>query len=212
MQSKIKIKSLVNNVRGRGDFEVKKAQFTEVNEHFFSKSNDGIGNYRRTLKAFTMIELLITMTLTAILVVFAFMGYNQIQKLFVDYSIQSKFISDYNQLNKALFIISDKAQTIEKTSEHSVTFKTDSTSIELELVEKNILLKFKSHTDTFEFESNSPEYDFLKMGNGTTSNLIQNFNCNVLFKKQKFRVSFHKDYDAVSTLNATLILLPPTIQ
>ena len=39
------------------------------------------------IKAFTMIELLITMTLTAILVVFAFMGYNQIQKLFVDYSI-----------------------------------------------------------------------------------------------------------------------------
>ena len=79
----------------------------------------------------------------------------------------------------------------------------------MELVEKNILLKFKSHTDTFEFESNSPEYDFLKIGNGITSNLIQNFNCNVLFKKQKFRVSFHKDYDAVSTLNATLILLPP---
>ena len=164
------------------------------------------------IKAFTMIELLITMTLTAILVVFAFMGYNQIQKLFVDYSIQSKFISDYNQLNKALFIISDKAQTIEKTSEHRVTFKTDSNSIELELAEKNILLKFKSHTDTFEFESNSPEYDILKIGNKNTSNLIQNFNCDVLFKKQKFRVSFHKDYDAVNTLNATLILLPPTIQ
>lgn len=212
MLSNTKIKRLVNNVRGRGGFEVKKAQFTEVNEHFFTKSNDEIGHYRRMLRAFTMIELLITMTLTAILVVFAYMGYNQIQKLFVDYSVQSKFISDYNQLNKALFLIANQSKTIEKTSEHSLNFITDSNSIELETTEKNILLKFKSHTDTFALESKNLEFDFLKTGNGSASNLIQNFNCEVIFKSQKFRVSFHKEYDAASTLNATLVLLPPNNQ
>jgi Tfp pilus assembly protein PilE len=159
-----------------------------------------------------MIELLITMTLTAILVVFAYMGYNQIQKLFIDYSVQSKFISDYNQLNKALFLIANQSQTIEKNGEHSLTFKTDSNSSELEMAEKTILLKFKSHTDTFELESKKPEFDFLKMGNGSASTLIQNFDCEVYFKNQKFRVSFHKDYDAASTLNATLVLLPPNEQ
>ncbi len=209
MLNNTKIKRLVNNVRDRGGFEVKKAQFTKVNEHFFTKSNDDIGHYRRTLKAFTMIELLITMTLTAILVVFAFMGYNQIQKLFIDYSVQSKFISDYNQLNKALFLIANQSQTIEKNGEHSINFKTDSNTVELEIVDKAMLLKFKSHTDTFALEPKDQEYDFLKTGNGTPSNLIQNFNCNILFKSQKFRVSFHKDYDAASKLNATLILLPP---
>ena len=166
----------------------------------------------KKIKAFTMIELLITMTLTAILVVFAYMGYNQIQKLFVDYSVQSKFISDYNQLNKALFLIANQSQTIEKTSEHSLNFKTDSNSIELETTDKNILLKFKSHTDTFDFKSKNPEFDFLKIGNGNVSNLIQNFNCEVIFKSQKFRVSFHKEYDAANTLNATLVLLPPNEQ
>ncbi len=209
MLNNTKIKRLVNNVRDRGGFEVKKAQFTKVNEHFFTKSNDDIGHYRRTLKAFTMIELLITMTLTAILVVFAFMGYNQIQKLFIDYSVQSKFISDYNQLNKALFLIANQSQTIEKNGEHSINFKSDSNTVELEIVDKAMLLKFKSHTDTFALEPKDQEYDFLKTGNGTPSNLIQNFNCNILFKSQKFRVSFHKDYDAASKLNATLILLPP---
>ncbi len=165
-----------------------------------------------SLKGFTMIELLITMTLTAILVVFAFMGYNQMQKLFIDYSIQSKFISDYNQLNKALFVIANQSQTIEKNDEHSLYFKTDSNTVELEIADKAMLLKFKSHTDTFALEPKDPEYDFLKTGNGTPSNLIQNFNCNILFKTQKFRVSFHKDYDAASTLNATLVLLPPNNQ
>ena len=156
-----------------------------------------------------MIELLITMTLTAILVVFAYMGYNQMQQLFVNYNVQSKFISDFNQLNKALFLISNQAQTIEKNTEHSLLFKTDSNSIELEMAEKNLLLKFKSHTDTFALETKNPEFDFLKMGNGTASNLVQNFDCEVYFKNQKFRVSFHKDYDAASTLHATLVLLPP---
>lgn len=165
-----------------------------------------------SLKAFTMIELLITMTLTAILVVFAFMGYNQIQKLFIDYSIQSKFISDYNQLNKALFLIINQSHTIEKNGEHTVNFKTDSNTVELKIADKAMLLKFKSHTDTFALESKDPEYNFLNTGNGTPSNLIQNFNCNILFKTQKFRVSFHKDYDAASTLNATLVLLPPNNQ
>jgi prepilin-type N-terminal cleavage/methylation domain-containing protein len=162
----------------------------------------------KKIKAFTMIELLITMTLSAILVVFAYMGYNQIQQLFINYTVQSKFISDYNQLNKALFLIANQSQTIEKNGEHSLNFKTDSNTVELEIAEKNILLKFKSHTDTFTLEPKDPEFDFLKTGNGTPSNLIQNFNCNITFKTQKFRVSFHKDYDAASALKATLVLLP----
>jgi prepilin-type N-terminal cleavage/methylation domain-containing protein len=67
---------------------------------------------KQKIKAFTMIELLVSMTLSGILVVFAFMGYNQMQKLFVNYTAQSKFISDYNQLNKALFIMAIKEHTI----------------------------------------------------------------------------------------------------
>jgi len=164
---------------------------------------------KQKIKAFTMIELLITMTLTGILVTFAFMGYNQVQKLFIDYTVQSKFISDYNQLNKALFLIADQAQTIEKKGEHGISFKTDSNHVELEMTEKNLLLKFKSHTDTFDLQSKKTEFNFLKTGNGTASSLIQNFECEVLFQTQKFRVSFHKEYDTFSTLNATLVLLPP---
>lgn len=208
MLSNSKIERVVNNVRGRGDFEVKKAEFTKVNKHFFTKNNDDIGSYRQTLKAFTMIELLITMTLSAILVVFAYMGYNQMQQLFVNYTVQSKFISDYNQLNKALFLISNNSKTIEKNGEHSLIFKTDSNSIELDLTPKNILLKFKSHTDTFNIESKKMELNYLPLGNNSSSTIINHFDAEVFFRSQKFHVSFHKDYDAVSTLNATLVSLP----
>jgi type II secretory pathway pseudopilin PulG len=164
---------------------------------------------KNKLKAFTIMELLVSMTLTGILVVFAFMGYNQIQKLFINYTVQSKFISDYNQLNKALFLISNQSQTIEKTGEHSLNFISDSNTIVLDMNETNMLLKFKSHSDTFDLKLKEPEFDYLKLSNGLPSSLIKNFECEVLFQSQKFRVSFHKEYDATSILNSTLVLLPP---
>jgi prepilin-type N-terminal cleavage/methylation domain-containing protein len=162
----------------------------------------------RKIKAFTMIELLVVMALTGILVVFAFMGYDQIQKLFMNYTVQSKFVSDYNQLNKALFLIGNQSTTIEKNGEHHINFLSDSNTIVLEMNEKNIFLKFKSHTDTFDLASKDLKFDFLMLGDGNPSALIKYFECAVFFQSQKFRVSFHKEYDAASTLNSTLLLLP----
>lgn len=166
----------------------------------------------KKIKAFTMIELLITMTLTAILVVFAYMGYNQIQSLFINYTKQSQFISDYNQLNKALSLMAKQSQTIEKNSDHSFLFKTDSNSIELETTQTNILLKFKSHTDTFQLEPKKTDIVFLQLVDQTNSNIINHFDCEVQYQSQKFHVSFHKDYDAKSILNSTLVLLPTNEQ
>jgi hypothetical protein len=163
----------------------------------------------KKIKAFTIMELLISMTLTGILIVFSFMGYNQIQKLFINYAIQNKFITDYNQLNKALYLISDKAIEIEKMTDHLISFKSDSATVFLEIKDKTLLLKFKAHTDTFDLESKKNTFSFLKLNNETPSNLIENFDCEVFFHNQKFKVSFHKEYDAVSVLTKNLELYPP---
>lgn len=167
---------------------------------------------KQKIKAFTMIELLITMTLTGILLVFAFMGYNQMQQLFTNYTIQNKFITDYNQLNKALNIFSNKSNIVEKTTNHSIHFKTDSNDVIVELNPQNILIKLKSHTDTFHLIPQSITYDYIKISNDSVSNLIKQFSCVVLFQNQTFSLSFHKEYDASSILKSTLQLLPPDEQ
>lgn len=168
---------------------------------------------KHKLKAFTIMELLVSMTLTGILVVFAFMGYNQIQKLFVDYTVQSKFISDYNQLQKALFIMADRATHIENSGDKTVLFKTDSSTIALDMKDdKVMLLTFSSHSDTFNLEHKNIHLDYLNISNGMPSALLKTFECEVFFKSQKFRVSFRKEYDAASVLGSTLELLPPDEQ
>lgn len=166
----------------------------------------------RKLKAFTMMELLVSMTLTGILVAFAFMGYNQIQKLFVSYTVQSKFITDYNQLNKALMILSERAKTIEAQGDKVIAFKTDSNAVLLDMSTKNILLKFSSHTDTFAMEARDMKSLPVVISDQMPLPLIRSFECGVMFQTQKFRVSFRKQYDASTLLRTTLELLPPDEQ
>ena len=166
------------------------------------------------IKAFTIMELLVSMTLTGILVVFSFMGYNQIQKLFVNYTVQNKFITDYNQLNKALYILSNKADKIEKANENCISFNSGSDSVTaiFQITDKNMLLKFKSHTDTFNLVAKKQDYQFLKFNTETNSNLICYRSRYVdigFYQNQKFNVSFHKQYDAASILTKNLELLPP---
>ncbi len=164
------------------------------------------------LKAFTIMELLVSMTLTGILVAFAFMGYNQVQKLFVSYTVQSKFITDYNQLNKALMILSERAKTVEAQGEKIIAFKTDSNTVWLDMDSKNMLLKFSSHTDTFAMEAKDIRFLPVTTSDQTALPLLRSFDCAVMFQSQKFRVSFRKQYDASTLLSTTIELLPPDEQ
>ena len=161
------------------------------------------------IKAFTVFELLISMTLSGILVAFAFMGFNQLQHLFTDYTKQSTFIAEINQLNSAFFNLSENADFIEKQNDKTLVFKTDSTNVSLILQETNILLKFKSHTDTFHFETQKTEIKTLNLTAETPSNLVLQFDTDVFFRNQKFHVSFHKYYDAEHILKTTTELFPP---
>ena len=163
----------------------------------------------KSIKAFTVFELLISMTLTGILVAFAFTSFNTMQKLFSDYTKQSTFISDINQLHSALFYLSNKATDIEKIDEKHISFKSDSSITQLIIEENSILLKFASHTDTFKLEPKDATITLLTMSNQLSSNLVEKFDCEVFYKTQKFHVSFQKQYDAQPILKSTLVLQPP---
>lgn len=163
----------------------------------------------KRLKAFTILELLVSMTLTGILVAFAFMGYNQMQKLFIDYNSQSNFISEYNQFQTVLANISQQASAIEHQDDKTLVFKTDSSSIQVILEDKATLLKLKQSTDTFHFSITKPEFVFENNAAVSARPLIRQFQGSVLFRSQKFTVSFRKQYDAESTLKHALDINPP---
>ncbi len=152
------------------------------------------------LKAFTMIELLISMALTSILVVFSYMGYNQMQKLFLLYAKQHEFITEYNQLNSILQLQAEKADVIEKIDEQHIVFKKDSTTLRLAILPKAMVLNYKQRIDTFHLETKKTNFEFQQ----ANELLITSLSSDVFFENQKFRVSFSKQYDAESILHHVL--------
>lgn len=160
------------------------------------------------IKAFTVFELLITMTLTVILVAFSYSGFSMMQKLFTDYTKQSNFISEINQLHTALFYLSDKATTIQKKDDKTLVFQSDSASTFLTMNDNAILLTFTSHTDTFHVEPKNTTFKLLTLTNQLPSTLIEKFDSDVFYKTQKFHLSFQKEYDAQHILKSTLEIQP----
>ncbi len=164
---------------------------------------------KQQIKAFTVLELMLSMALSAVLVAFAFMGFNQLQKLFHDYNQQSAFIAEIMQLNAAFTHLSDKAELIEKQDDKTLLFKSDSSQAQLIIQENSLLLKFSNHTDTFHLKPEKTELKTLNLSSEKSSNIVTQFDTDVFFRKQKFHVSFRKEYDAESILKTSLELMPP---
>jgi len=161
------------------------------------------------IKAFTVIELLISMTLTGILVAFSFMGFNQMQRLFNDYNQQTAFIAEMNQLHSALFYLSNRSASVEQVDDKTILFSADSVHTKFILNDKTMLLQFPSHTDTFHFEPKEITFDFMVTKGQLTSKLVKRFDCDVFFRNQKFHVSFRKQFDSQQILKSTLELQAP---
>ena len=154
----------------------------------------------RKLKGFTLIELLISMTLTGILIIFIFTGYNQIQKLFISNAKQSDFIIELTTLKNALFYVSEHSKYIEKRNGNKVVFKSTIDSTLLELTEKQILLTFESHTDTFNLKPLNIQFSLLPTLNSETTELVNSFKCDVPFQTQVYALGFEKSYEAAVIL------------
>jgi len=161
----------------------------------------------KKLKAFTMIELLVSMALVAMLAAFSFTGYNQIHKLYKNYTIQSKFVNDINQLNKALFFISNQCSSVYAIDDKLI-FKNDSLETTLTCNNLMMILSFKTHSDSFFVTSKNRQVKYVKISAFDSLNLVQSFKADVSFQNQIFHVSFQKDYDCNHLLYSTLDLFP----
>lgn len=160
------------------------------------------------IKAFTVLELLISMTLTGILIGFAFSGFNKMQILFNDYEQQNKFISDLNQLNFALNKLSQNSCIIEKLTDKTIKFKTDSTNVHLKLIDSYVLLEFAQHTDTFFLESRNLNIYTLNYLEYFPNEIVTGVEIDIFYKKQKYMVSFKKQYDSHNILKQNIITQP----
>ncbi|MBA3681209.1 MAG: prepilin-type N-terminal cleavage/methylation domain-containing protein [Bacteroidetes bacterium] len=158
-------------------------------------------NKKYHVKGFTLAEVLITLALTSLAITLSYSTLTYIQKLFYNYKEQNKFINEYTDLKKRMDLESLKASTFIENSENNFTIKRDSSAINLQILEKVILLKKATQCDTFHIVAKkiTKEYEFMK--NPLWANkLIKSLTFEVEFTKQKFNFYFYKNYDAAIKL------------
>lgn len=154
----------------------------------------------KKIKAFTLAELMITLALTSVMVSFSYMGLNYTQKLLYQYNGQSHFITQINELTKRINISFAESNQIEKQGDDKLIFKTDSNETQVQFNPIYILTFKNNKTDTFKLENKSLKIEREELGTETTIELIKKIEFDVYFQKQKFHLTFSKNYDAYSKL------------
>lgn len=155
----------------------------------------------KKIKAFTLAEMLVTLALTSVLVTFSYMGLSSMQKLLVDYKKQNQFITQMNELNNRITLLFSNAHTVTKTSEEKVIFKTDSLESNIIFSDSYILTIKNNVSDTFHFEPKKLKITNEEMADDVGLSLIKSLEFDIYFQKQKFHLTFSKNYDAFSKLN-----------
>lgn len=154
----------------------------------------------KKIKAFTLAEMLVTLALTSVLVTFSYLGLNSMQKLLVDYKNQHQFITQMNELNKRINLLFINANTITKLSDEKIIFNADSTESKVIFSDRYILTIKNNVSDTFHFDPKKLKITNEEMSEPVYIALIKNLEFDIYFQKQKFHLTFSKNYDAFSKL------------
>jgi prepilin-type N-terminal cleavage/methylation domain-containing protein len=155
----------------------------------------------KKLKAFTLAEMLVTLALTSLLLSFCYLSFNYVQQLLQQFSRQSFFITQLNELNKRSNLLMEAPGIVIKESE-GLIFRSDSIDQSIKFTETSILITRFGKTDTFFMAADRPRCSFELLGNPAWQNrLVNQLEFDVHFQHQKFHLAFHKTYDAGTKLN-----------
>ncbi|MFO0355668.1 MAG: type II secretion system protein J [Sphingobacteriaceae bacterium] len=153
--------------------------------------------FTHKLDGFTLAEVIITMALTSMVIMFAYGTLSYVQKLFFSYKDQNRFLQEYTIFKERMDHEILYSEWILEGEENHFKIKRDSSFIDLEFLKNAILLRNNQVCDTFHFEPKLITREYEQMSeNSTVKQLVHKMRFEIEFSKQKFSLSFTKHYDA----------------
>lgn len=151
---------------------------------------------KRKIPAFTIMEMLVTMSLSAIAIVCAYMAYNSIFGSFINYQKMNAEIKEYTNLYRFTQSLTSRAHHLQ-LHENKIIFDENNTTIaELAVNGTDFLLQTNDgQTDTLSVNAVSAEAWFGKNKVNENGN-VSKFLLQTEFNKQPFTLTFEKLYDA----------------
>src|SRR5438552_3463661 len=131
----------------------------------------------KKIKAFTLAEMLVTLALTSMMVSFAYLGFNQLGRLLKYQEDQGYFITQFNELQKRLLVMSQNDGKLYLVSETEFLFEGDSLHCTLDLGNDEILMVQGNRSDTFHLKAENIKTDLENPGANGIPALVKGFNC-----------------------------------
>ncbi len=153
------------------------------------------------LKAFTIMEITITMLLAAIVISITYTAYTIISKSYIGFTNKNKDISTVVQLDKLLKKDFYKALAISRDNQ-KILFKTDSADIIYEF-EPDMVTRTQGITDTFKIQTETMNTTFESqplndLPTTDTPNLLDDMEWKIILQNEKIPYHYHKQYSSVN--------------
>lgn len=161
---------------------------------------------RGRLKAFTIIEVTITMLVAAIVIGITYMAYSIISKSYLSFNAKNKDMEIVEQLDALLKKDFINAELIKKdTGNITFTSTTDTISYQLH---PNYILRISSITDTFKVNNEGIAARFEGENIDSLSlqprqKRIDELELNLFLKDEKIPYHYHKQYSSAQLFNDT---------
>jgi prepilin-type N-terminal cleavage/methylation domain-containing protein len=156
------------------------------------------------IKAFTIMEVTVTMLIAAILMGITYTAFTIINKSYNSFNTKNKDVAELEQLNELLRKDFDRAEFIQK-DQNGISFKkADLTLIKYEF-NSDFIVRTSSRIDTFKFKTEELATLFEgqqvnEPGASEEENRLDELDINLLFGNEKIPYHYYKQYSSVNLI------------
>lgn len=156
------------------------------------------------LKAFTIMEMTVTMLIAAILMGITYTAFIIINKSYSSFNIKNKDMAELEQLDELLRKDFDRAEIIQK-DQNGISFKkADLTLIKYEF-NPDYIVRTSGRVDTFKFKTEELSTSFEGQAMNETreseeENRLDELDISLLFQNEKIPYHYYKQYSSVNLI------------
>lgn len=159
---------------------------------------------RHKIRAFTILEVVISMLITAIVIAITYTSYSIISKSYGSFNDKNKMLADYALLDHLLRRDVVQASLIQK-DEDGITLTAPNKNIRYTF-SNDYILRQSLRTDTFKFTSQALQVSFehkpiLALSDTLEQNRVDEISFDLLYQNEKIPYHYEKAYSSENLIN-----------
>jgi type II secretory pathway component PulJ len=156
------------------------------------------------LKAFTIMEVTVTMLVAAILMGITYTAFTIINKSYSSFNTKNKDMAELEQLDELLRKDFDRAEIIQK-DQNGISFKRADLALIKYEFNPDFIVRISGRTDTFKFKTEELTTAFEgqpvnESGASEEENRLDELDISLLFQNEKIPYHYYKQYSSVNLI------------